>query len=584
MKTETPAKLPAKSPLRRRFVVAIIIYTGAILALWLVYQNITNGTIAAYARENTMLAADGLTGRIGAEFAQMGTFTASIAASAYVQDFLMERDVAAWYGKAEVVTEIIQQSAYPITSSDSVIVFGMDGNFYRFSGGLSHEGCETLNTLFRGVGSVYTVATVDDTLFFCYNTPVHDMSHPTTPRIGNVVMLTRLDKMRRMLEREDAAMGIDMALVFEGQIILSGNPELEGMPASGIEPLYGAVTVMQVAGAGLSVAAAIPGEALNPDSTLSYVISGALLALLVAIILVLYRYLSSFLVRPMLRIIAHVRAIGGGWGGRLPTTGKKDFDTLVSDINAMLDRTDQYYNAFIAERKKLYESEFAKQNMRLGLLATQMDAHFVVNTLQNIKRLLDKGDTDSAGRMAGGLASILRHRHTGDAYVNIFDDFQILEKYVDIMNIKYGDKFNVEYDVDDRLEAFMMPGLILQPIVENALTHGLAYKEGDARLVIKGCIVDDKVVFELADNGAGILEKKLRYIQHNLEIVERDDFPEAGLRGIALRNVQRRIRIRCGDEYGIFLDSTFGSGTTVTVTLPLVPDDMDTRPKLPPLE
>lgn len=576
--------MTAKSPLRTRLAIALILYTGVIIALWLVYQNFAHGTIADYARENAVLAADSLTGRIGAEFTQIGAFTASIADSAFVQDFLKERDVAEWYAKAEVVTEIVQKAAYPITASDSVIAFGTDGNFFRFSGGLSHGGCEALYALVRSAGSLYTVAALDDTLFFCYAAPVYDMARPTMPRIGSVVMLTRIDKMRRMLQREDAATGIDMVLVFGGEVILSSNPMLEGLPALEIDSRYGAVSTMQVPGTGLSVAAAIPGDALSPDTSLLYAIAGALLLLLVAAIIILYRYLSSSIVRPMIRVIAHVRAIGGGWRARLPNTGIKDFDTLVADINSMLDRTQDYYDAFIAERKKLYEAEFAKQNMRLGLLATQMDAHFVVNTLQNVKRLLNKGDTASAGRMADGLAAILRHRHTGDAYVNIFDDFQIIEKYVDIMNIKYGGKFDVEYDVDDRLEAYMMPGLILQPIVENALTHGLAYKVGDARLVIKGSIGDDRIVFELADNGAGILPDKLKFMQHGLENTEYDDFPEAGLRGIALRNVQRRIRLRCGDEYGIWIDSAFGGGTTVTVTLPLVPDEGDAAPKVPPLE
>jgi two-component system sensor histidine kinase YesM len=297
---------------------------------------------------------------------------------------------------------------------------------------------------------------------------------------------------------------------------------------------------------------------------------GVSLALLAAMVFVVYRY--RYMILPMRRVIAHIRAIGGGSGRRLPSVGRNDFDILVSEINAMLERIDNYYNVYIVERKKLYESEFAKQNMRLGLLATQMDAHFVVNTLTNIKQLTDKGETDKAGRMTSGLASILRHRHSGDKYVNIFDDFQILEKYVDIMNIKYGGKFIVDYDVDDRLAAYMMPGLILQPIVENALTHGLAYKEGEARLAIKGFFQGDTVVFELADNGAGILPNKLEYILEGLENTEYDDYPEGGLRGIALRNVQRRIKLRCGEGYGISLDSVFGGGTIVTVTLPLVPD------------
>jgi two-component system sensor histidine kinase YesM len=201
-----------------------------------------------------------------------------------------------------------------------------------------------------------------------------------------------------------------------------------------------------------------------------------------------------------------------------------------------------------------------------------MDAHFVVNTLQNIKYLADIGETEKSGRMAHGLAAILQHRHTGDELVNIFDDFQILENYIDIMNIKFDGKFQVEYEVDDRLEAYLIPGLILQPLAENALTHGLGNKEGAALLIVKGFIRDNRIVVEIADNGAGIAPAKLQALKESLAQADLGDFPRPGLHGVALGNIERRIRLRYGEGYGLALDSALSQGTTVTVTLPLVPD------------
>jgi signal transduction histidine kinase len=516
-------EVKGKSTLRRRFITALIVYTGIILVLWIVFQNITLKTIGDYARENTYLAADDWSVRVGAEFSQMRTITSAIVGSAFVQDFLKERDAAAYYEKAELVSEIIQKAAFPITNADSIITFSTNGKYYRFSGGLSNASCEELYRTFQNADTVFTVIELDDTLFFCHNSPVFDMSGQSPVRAGNVVMLTGLEKTRRMLEYEEITTSIDMALVFGGEIILSNNPAIEGMAETEIEPMYGLVSTAPVAGTALSVAAAIPNDALFPENTLYFIMAATLLFLLLLMILVLYRYLSAYMIQPM--------------------------------------------------EKNLYEAEISKLNMRMGLLAAQMDAHFVVNTLQNVKRLSDIGENEKAGRMSEGLAAILKHWHAGDVLVNVFDDFQILAKYIDIMNIKFDEQFTVEYQVEDNLETCLMPGLILQPIVENALMHGLGGKERDARLDIRGFIRDNSVIFEIYDNGAGIPQDKLRSIQDSLAQSELGDFPKPGLRGVALTNIQRRIRIKCGEGYGVTIDSALEKGTTVTVTLPLISDE-----------
>ena len=565
-------RLSGKVSLRHRFVFALFLCTGMILVLWFGYHHIAHQAISRAARENTILAANALNARIGAEFAQMQTVTTAIADSASVRVFLKERDVTAYYEKAELVSEIIQNAAFPITSADSVITFGAGGNYFRFSGGLSHDSCEALGQAFQGAGTAYTVIELDHTLFFCHNMPVFDAQGLTPVRIGNVVMLTGLDKTRRMLEDEDTPADIDMAVIFDGIVILSNNHALEGGDADGLTARYSMISSAPVAGTTLTVAAAIPPSALFPENTLFLAMSATLLLILLLVITWLYRYLSGNMIRPMTNIIAHVRAIGGGKPGRLPETGKKDFDALVLDINDMLDRTETYNAELAAQRQSLFDAEMLRKDMRISLLASQMDAHFVVNTLKSIKRLSDIGETGKTGQMADGLAAILQHQHSGDALVNVFDDLQILEQYVDVMNIKFDGKYTVEYDVEDKLEACMMPGLILQPIVENALTHGLQSKAQDARLIIKGLLRDDVVFFTISDNGVGIPPAKLKAIRDSLAGAEIGDFPAPGLRGVALENIQRRIRLRYGAEYGITVESDLGKGTTVTVSLPIVSD------------
>ena len=114
--------------------------------------------------------------------------------------------------------------------------------------------------------------------------------------------------------------------------------------------------------------------------------------------------------------------------------------------------------------------------------------------------------------------------------------------------------------------------MILQPIVENALTHGLHNKDIHAELLIDGKVQDKMIIFEITDNGSGIPPAELQELQRKLSTVEIEDFPEPGLHGVALCNIQRRIRLRFGNEYGIVITSTMEKGTKVSVKLPFIAD------------
>ena len=564
---------PQRTILRSRFMLAVIIYAGLIILLWAGYHNITHQALSRAAAENAALAADSITKEIGAEFARMNTVASVIAGSDYVQDFLRENDTAAYYEKAAAVSEIVRKAAYPISSADSVVTLGRNGSFFRFSGGLSDSACKTLYESLKDEETVTTVIELDGALFFCHSVPVADYSGKSPDRLGYAVILTGLSKTRRMLDYGDS---VDMALTLNGVVILSNDPSLENITTAELEPGYGVFSIAPIAGTGLSAIAAVPDDAVFPENDIFLTIALVSLGLLLSMVYILYRYLSSYMIRPMASVISGVASLGGELHGRLaemPVLGRPDFQSLVLSINDLLDRAEQYNTELLDERQKSFDGEIARKNMRLSLLATQIDSHFVINTLTNIKRLSDIAENDKIGQMAQGLAAILQYRYAGDVLVNVFDDFQILKTYVDIMNIKFDGKFAVEYDIKDDFETYLIPGMILQPIVENALTHGLGNKENDARLTLEGSVTENDILFEISDNGEGMPPDKLKTLQDALAVKELGDFPEPGLRGVALANVQRRIRIRFGDAYGIKISSIPGEGTTVTVSLPLISDN-----------
>jgi two-component system sensor histidine kinase YesM len=148
----------------------------------------------------------------------------------------------------------------------------------------------------------------------------------------------------------------------------------------------------------------------------------------------------------------------------------------------------------------------------------------------------------------------------------------MVEKYIAVMNIRFGGKFMAEYDVDDKLVEYLIPGLMIQPIVENALIHGLQGKDDKALVHICGYVDDNAVYIEIFDNGIGFSPDKLTELQSILEICEAGDYLEPGLSGVALTNIQRRILSWFGNGFGLSVDSVPQEGTTVIIRLPAIRD------------
>ena len=558
------------SPIRKRFILTVVIYTVLILALWFGYYLIAYRSVSSSAAENAELTAERLLDQISAEFAQMRSVTEIIAASTFVQDFMMTDTVETFYEHSGTVAEIIRNAAFSATATDGLVTIDSSGVFYRFHGSLSNTACEILHHTFMDKGVSYTVMELDGISFFCHSAPIITTTGQTPQRVGTVVILSNLSRKRTILA-DNALVGVDTAVIQDEVILLSNNNGLEGTNAHELDSSYGLVLHREIVNTNLSVAAAVGSDELFPNRSGFIATSAILLATLLIAIIILYRYLSHSIIRPMASVVSGVASLDGELKGRLfemPVLGRPDFESLVIAINGMLDRTEQYNNELLNERQKSFDSELQKRDMQIGLLTSQIDAHFVVNTIASIRTLSAQGENEKAARMAEGLAQVIKHRHSGDELRNIFVELGMIEEYLAIMHIRYENRFSVDYDVSDELVEFNIPGLVLQPVVENVLTHGIHSKDSKITLKILGYITDDAVFIEVYDDGMGIQKDKLEMLQKTLEIGEISTIPEPGLSGIALSNIQKRIKLQCGENFGLFISSVPNEGTTVTIKLP----------------
>lgn len=232
--------------------------------------------------------------------------------------------------------------------------------------------------------------------------------------------------------------------------------------------------------------------------------------------------------------------------------------TMLNDsLNTMIDKIEALLEQVTKEQVSLRKAEFE-------LLQSQINPHFLYNTLDTIVWLAESGDQKRVVSMVGSLSDFFRASlNQGKDIVTIKEELQHVRSYLEIQQIRYQDILQYEIDVPEDLNGFMIPKITIQPLVENALYHGIKNKRGLGKIMITG--VKEKEYFRLIieDNGIGINKERLMQVRKEINNNRMEGKDIYGL-----YNVNERIRLNFGEEYGITIESNYGEGTTVSVKLP----------------
>lgn len=211
-------------------------------------------------------------------------------------------------------------------------------------------------------------------------------------------------------------------------------------------------------------------------------------------------------------------------------------------------------------------------------LQNQINPHFLYNTLEGIRSEALYAGIDSVAEMTEALATFFRYTISNvEHLVTLEDELANTENYYIIQQFRFGKrlKYHVEIDSEEEREIlkYKLPKLILQPIVENAIYHGIERKTGDGLLCIKIENTDSRFIITISDNGLGMSEAIVDGLNEKLKTTSIDTFHQDKKGGsIAIENVNNRIKILFGEEYGIYIYSKQNVGTDVEITLPIVKD------------
>lgn len=237
---------------------------------------------------------------------------------------------------------------------------------------------------------------------------------------------------------------------------------------------------------------------------------------------------------------------------------KNEIGILSSHFNMMVEQVQQLI-------QEVYQEQYLKQRAELKALRMQINPHFLYNTLESINWMARIKGVPEIGKMVKALGDLMRASISGDDFVLIDEEIRNINNYLTIQKFRYGDRFNVVVDIRDDIRMVKIPKLVLQPIVENAIVHGIENMVGNGEIKIKGAAEEKKVVLEVTDNGAGINEELIPSIlSGNYKSKQSEDHTRIGL-----INVDRRIKIYYGQEYGLSISSTPGAGTCVKINIPL---------------
>ena len=289
------------------------------------------------------------------------------------------------------------------------------------------------------------------------------------------------------------------------------------------------------------------------------IIQYIMLILLISIfaIIVISIFIARQISRPVQQLESSMRQVTAG---NLETritiySSEREVRALAKSFNHMVSRIQN----LIKENEKEQE---LKRRSDLDALQAQINPHFLYNTLDSIVWMAECNQNDEVIQMVDALAMLFRISTSGGRnMIPLEDELNHAKNYMLIQKHRYTDKFDFEINVDDELRELRVPKIILQPLIENSIYHGVRYLVDPGIIRITAEIIDDVLYISIFDNGNGMTEEELENIW--------DKKPSKN-RGVGIRNVKERVQLMMGKEFGLTYKSTKEVGTTAIITLPVV--------------
>ena len=270
-------------------------------------------------------------------------------------------------------------------------------------------------------------------------------------------------------------------------------------------------------------------------------------------------FISDKISNPIKRLDGSVREIeSGNLDVEIVPSGSYEVEHLGKSIKNMLGRIKVLMSDLVAEHNAKRKSEF-------DTLQSQINPHFLYNTLDIIVWMIENENSDKAVNIVTALAKFFRiSLSKGKNIITVKDEVEHVRNYLMIQNMRFKNRFEYSIDVDEKVLSYSSLKLMLQPLVENAIYHGMEFMDGDGEIDVKVFKEDDSLYFTITDNGLGMSEDMVE------TLLSKDFVSSKKGSGIGVKNVNERIKLYFGSEYGLKVESEPDEGTKITIHLPAV--------------
>lgn len=302
-------------------------------------------------------------------------------------------------------------------------------------------------------------------------------------------------------------------------------------------------------------------EQLNERVHVFTVYCAIVLILILILVIVLAIMITKGIIKPIQELSEVAQQVSqGDFSARVDVDTDDEVAVLADSINIMTESIEGFV-------RKIKEDERKMRQADLRLLQEQINPHFLYNTLDTIVWLIEGNDPDNAVNMVVSLSEFFRLvLSKGKEYITIQEEEMHIKSYLEIQQVRYRDILEYEIHIAPELYQYRILKLTLQPLVENSLYHGIKYKRAKGRIIVTGTMSEDKVYLKVEDNGVGMEPEELENLRNEITKPCKDTG-----KGFGLANVNERIRMNFGAQYGMTIDSEPGKGTRVEIVIPAVP-------------
>lgn len=330
------------------------------------------------------------------------------------------------------------------------------------------------------------------------------------------------------------------------------------------------VIVTSVSYTGWKLVSVIPSSTFSSilNSTKYFVTVIVLISLLS--MMIINKYVANSVSKPLRVLDNSVRAMEAGKTNDvvIDNNSSKEVAHLGNAIELYKQKNTQLMNNLVQEQQEQRKTE-------LDALQSQINPHFLYNTLDSIVWMIEGNKNKEAIFMVTQLASLFRiSLSKGKTIISINDELKHVTNYINIQKVRFADSFTVQYDIDENIKNYCIVKLVLQPIVENSIQYGIKNIE-DGLITIKGYLKDNNIYLIIKDNGLGIPQEDVdSLLDENIEHVHSHGS------GVGLINIQKRLQLRFGNDYGLKIESELDEGTTITIVIPAIEYNADNCNKL----